>query len=192
MSEAVTSGHLQAGKLDTIMRVVGEQLTIIRSHSHSDASNEPNINKGKHQNDYSKLWIVGANPDKPPVLSCAGVRLGEPLGPLLSALALQPALKHLATHQVDAPCAACADDIVLQGEPEVGRRAFSALKERCAHVGLQVTDAECHAYSRSHGAAQSVSATTGPTHALRGHVVAGTPLWKDRCFVETDNSKRVR
>ena len=33
--------------------------------------------------DCSKLWIAGANPDEPPVLSCAGVRQGDPLGPLL-------------------------------------------------------------------------------------------------------------
>ena len=93
----------------------------------------------------------GANPDEPPVLSCAGLCQGDPPGHLLFALVLQPALEHLATHS----CAAYADDIVLQGKPEAVRRAFSALKERCAHVGLQVHDAKCHAYSRSHGAAPS-------------------------------------
>ena len=83
------------------------------------------------------------------------MRQGDPLGPHLFALLLQPAVEHLATHHADAPCAAYADDIVLQGKPEAVRRAFSALKERCAHVGLQVHDAKCHGYSRSHGAAPS-------------------------------------
>ena len=113
------------------------------------------------------------------MLSCAGVRQWDPLGPLLFALVLQPALEHLATHHAHAPCAAYADDIVLQGKPEAVRRGFSALKERCAQVGLQVNDAKCHAYSRSHGAAQSVSAATGATHAPRGLVIAGTPLGTD-------------
>ena len=106
---------------------------------------------------------------------------GDPLGPLLFALVLQPALEHLNTHHADAPCAAYADDIVLQCEPEVVRRAFSAL-QRCAQVGTAgqrweeplVNDAKCHAYSRSHGAAQSVSAATGATDALRRLVITGT------------------
>ena len=46
-------------------------------------------------------------------------------------------------------------------------------------MGLQVNAAKYHAYSRSHGAAQSVSATTGATHAPRGLVIAGTPLGAD-------------
>ena len=92
---------------------------------------------------------------------------------------LQPALEYQATHHADAPCAAYADDIVQQGKPEAVRRAFFALKERCAQVGLQVNDAKCHAYSRTHGAAQSIHAATGATHALRGLVIAGTPLGKD-------------
>ena len=43
---------------------------------------------------------------------------------------------------------------------EAVRRAFFALKERCAQMGLQVNDAKCHAYSRTRGAAQSVGAAT--------------------------------
>ena len=65
---------------------------------------------------------------------------------------------------------------MLQGKPEAVRRAFFALKERCAKVGLQVNDAKGHAYSRTRGAAQSVGAATGATHALRGLVVAA-PHW---------------
>ena len=57
------------------------------------------------------------------------------------------ALDHLATPHAYAPCAAYADDVVLQGKPEAVRRASFALKERCAQEGPQVNDAKCHAYS---------------------------------------------
>ena len=76
---------------------------------------------------------------------------------------------------------------MLQGEPESVRCAFSALRR--AHVGLQVNDAKCHAYSRSHWVAQSVSAATGATHALRGLLVAGTSLGEDEFVCETAAGK---
>ena len=108
---------------------------------------------------------------------------------LLFALVLQPALEHLATHHADAPCAAYVDDIMLQGKLEAVRRAFFALKERCTRVGLQVHDAKCHGYSRTRGASQSVGAATGATHALRGLVVADTPLGEDEFVRETAAGK---
>ena len=67
--------------------------------------------------------------------------------------------------------------------------ALFALKERCNQVGLQVKDAKCHAHSRTRGAAKSVSATTGATHALRGLVVAGTPLIEDEFAPKTATGK---
>ena len=56
-------------------------------------------------------------------------------------------------------------------------------------MGLQVINAKCHAGSRSHGAARSVSAATGATHALRGLVVAGTPLGEDEFVRESTAGK---
>ena len=44
---------------------------------------------------------------------------------------------------------------------------------------LQVNDIKYHAYSRSHGASQPVSATTEIPHALRRLVGAGTLLGED-------------
>jgi hypothetical protein len=103
----------------------------------------------------SQLWIAGASPEEPPVLSCAGVRQGDPLGPLFFALVLQPILEHLQLHHADAPCAAYADDVILQGKPEAVRAAFSVLQARCSRAGLDVNTDKCSAYSPSHGAAQS-------------------------------------
>ena len=55
-------------------------------------------------------------------------------------------------------------------------------------MGLQVNDAKCHAASRT-GATQSVGAATGATHALRGLVVACTPLGEDKFVRETAAGK---
>ena len=49
------------------------------------------------------LHIVGAPPGTPPVMSETGVRQGDPLGPLLFALALQPVLQRVAGGCPDAP-----------------------------------------------------------------------------------------
>ena len=58
-------------------------------------------------------------------------------------------------------------------------------------MGLQVNDAKCPIYSRSRGAAQSAGDATGATHALRGLVVAGTPLREDEFVRETAAGKAV-
>ena len=56
-------------------------------------------------------------------------------------------------------------------------------------MALQVNDAKCHAYSRTRGAAQSVGAATGATHALRRLVVADTPMGEDEFVRETAAGK---
>ena len=113
---------------------------------------------------------------RPPVLSCAGVRQGDPLGPLLFAVVLQRILEHLRTHHPDAPCAAYAGDIILQGKPEAVRVAFTVLQARCSRAGLQVNTSKCSGYSCNHGSVQSVHSSAGVAHATRGPIVASTPL----------------
>ncbi|CAI7854850.1 unnamed protein product [Closterium sp. NIES-54] len=82
-----------------------------------------------------------------PLLSETGVRQGDPLGPLLFAAAMQPALKAAAEANPDVICLAYADDVTFLGDPSSCAAAFEHFMSLLAEIGLKHNPAKCGAWS---------------------------------------------
>jgi hypothetical protein len=76
------------------------------------------------------------------ISSESGVQQGDPLGPLLFAVALQPVLAELADSRAPGQLELAysyLDDLCLAGDATAVLAALSTLKERCASIGLQLS-----------------------------------------------------
>jgi len=122
----------------------------------------------------SKLWLSGS---QTPLLSQAGVRQGDPCGPLLFCLALQPLLRQLACEFPTVRVHAYLDDTFLQGPALDVASAFARMQQLGESIKLQVREDKCSIYSSSASSLQAVSAALPqvPTTA-EGILVAGCPV----------------
>jgi len=76
------------------------------------------------------------------ISSESGVQQGDPLGPLLFALALQPVLTELAGARSGGGLElvfSYLDDLCLAGEAAAVKSALDVLRARCATIGLQLS-----------------------------------------------------
>jgi len=79
-----------------------------------------------------------------PIRSERGVQQGDPLGPFLFALALQPALEKAAENG-DCYVVAYLDDVYICGRPESVASAAQRLIDTAAKAGLTCNEAKCWA-----------------------------------------------
>ena len=128
---------------------------------------------------HSRLWVVGAPPDAPPVSSQTGVRQGDPAGPLLFSLALQGPLEQVSRDFPQVHAVAYADDCYLQGPAEAVVAAFADFCDTIRPLGLTVVPGKSFAYSEDLAASARVAAELEVEHAAEGFVAAGTPIGTD-------------
>ena len=76
------------------------------------------------------------------VPSASGVQQGDPLGPLLFALAVQPLAKELKDLGLDI-CVFYLDDGVLAGNTRTVARALQLVQQRCSSIGLALNVKKC-------------------------------------------------
>ena len=124
------------------------------------------------------LHVVGAPAGTPPVESQVGVRQGDPLGPLLFALAVQKVLERTQAASPTVMVAALHDDISLVGRVQALREAFRVLQspQGTTGVGLRVQPAKCGVSGAHADLCAELAADLRVRHVREGATVCGTPV----------------
>ena len=124
----------------------------------------------------SELLLRDAPAGMQPIVSAAGVRQGDPLGPLFYSLTTYPALQTAAAAHPDAHALAYLDDTfqVARAGPIVA--AVRAFLQAVQPLGLQEQLPKCCVWSRTPDRAAEVAAALGMHHCADGLVATGTPI----------------
>ena len=124
------------------------------------------------------------------ILSEEGVQQGDPLGPLLFALALQPILINAAKDHESVLTPSYLDDSMILGPKEEVINCYNNLKVQLSKIGLELREDKCEAFS-------PIGIHDWPLNIpvqKNGFVVLGTPIGslsfvKDRCMKQVNTAK---
>ena len=146
------------------------------------------------------LHIMGAPAGTAPIWSERGVRQGDPAGPLLFGLTLQPVLEAVAAVAPGAPPVAYLDDINVVGRVRAVGQAWDQLcgdgPDSLEAVGLKVRPDKSGLFGGSGlpGNQRYVAALAtalGVEHRRHGFTVVGVPIGNDG-FVRSELNDRAR
>jgi hypothetical protein len=124
----------------------------------------------------SQLWLAEPPPGSDPLLSKAGVRQGDPCGPLFFALALQDVLETVQQWHADVRVISYLDDTFLQGPKAAVANAYRDLKDPSGQMGLVMQPTKSTVYSPTGSNAAALGEELGFQHHQRGIVAAGCPI----------------
>jgi len=121
----------------------------------------------------SPLWLAETPVGAAPLWSKAGVRQGDPCGPLFFALTLQDALRATQLWNDDVRVIAYLDDVFLQGPSDAVTLAYYDLQQQALNIGLDLQPAKCTVYSPNTSNAEEIGDRLGFTVNPGGIVAAG-------------------
>jgi hypothetical protein len=124
----------------------------------------------------STLILPEPPPTAQPLMSKAGVRQGDPCGPLLFALALQDALETVQQLHAGVRVIEYLDDAFLQGPKGLVSDAYQDLQQLAGHIGLNMQPNKSTVYSPTSAHATALSQELGFQVNHRGIVAAGCPI----------------
>ena len=125
------------------------------------------------------LHIVEAPEGTPPVMSQRGVRQGDPLGPILLALTLQPVLERVDVACEEAPLVSYLDDMNIVGKLTPAAGAFRRLcvdEQGVRSIGLEPRLLNGGMYGGDKESVAAEAAKLRIAHQLDGFTAIGTPL----------------
>ena len=129
--------------------------------------------------DETQPHIVGTPEGTPPVMSQHGVRQGDPLGPLLFALTLQPVLERVDAACEEAPLVSYLDDKEIVSKLTPAAAAFRRLcvdDDGVRSIGLEPRLPKCGIHGGDEELVAAEAAKLRIAHQLDGVTAVGTPL----------------
>ncbi|MEL6449579.1 MAG: reverse transcriptase domain-containing protein [Pseudomonadota bacterium] len=128
----------------------------------------------------TNLHVLGAPDGTPPILSQTGVRQGDPLGPLLFALALQKPLRGALAAAPGAHGIAYLDDCTAVGKSSALRAFLKELDgtgpNSVRSIGLRIRKDKCGLYGGTGTACADLAAAVKLPHKPDGLTVVGVPI----------------
>lgn len=135
----------------------------------------------------SQLHMAEVPHGSQPLWSQAGVRQGDPCGPLFFSLALQDVLQHVQLMNSDVRIIAYLDDIFIQGSAEGVVLAYNLLQASAAEIGLVMQPKKSTVYSKDVTAATTVAEMLGFEVSTEGIMAAGCPVGTEAYIAEQAN-----